>query len=99
MTIARLASVPLLLGLVVVAVTLLRLPAAGRRAPETFGLGLGLGLEFFLAAGLLRLSAVADLRSLAVVAVVIALRKLTTTGVGFAVRALGPSASAGARRG
>lgn len=91
------ATVPAGLGVLVIAVAVLRAPLAGRGASRELAAGLGLGLDFFLAAGLLRLSALDDLRSVAVVAAVIALRRVTTVGVGFAVRALNPSGSAAPR--
>lgn len=82
------AAVPFAMAAVVVAVTLARLPAAGRDAPRELVAGVRLALEFLLAAGLLRLAAIEDAAALAVVAAVVLLRRLLTTGLGFGLRAL-----------
>lgn len=83
------AGVPFALGIVVVAIGLARLPLAGAAAPAQLAASLGLGLEFLLAAGLLRLSALDDFGALAAVAAIVLLRKVLSTGLGLAVRALG----------
>jgi Protein of unknown function (DUF1622) len=83
------AAVPFAAAVVVAAVGLLRTPAAGRAGPAELAASLALSLEFLLAAGLLRLSALDDFGALAAVAAIVLLRKLITTGVRFALRALG----------
>ena len=86
---AALAVVPLCMGILVIAIGLLRVPASGRAGPAELAASLSLGLEFFLAGGLLRLSSIDDFAGLAVVAAIVLLRKLIGTGVRFALRALG----------
>jgi uncharacterized membrane protein len=85
------AAVPFAMAVLIVAIGLLRLPAAGRAAPEELAAALALGLELLLAAGLLRLAVIDDFLSLAVVAAVVVLRKLVSTGIRLAVRAVGSS--------
>ena len=84
---AALAAVPFAMAVVVLAVGLVRLPLAGRAAPARFAASLALCLEFLLAAGLLRLSALDTYRALAVTAIVIGLRRLISFGVRAGVRA------------
>jgi uncharacterized membrane protein len=87
--IALAAGIPFALGIVVIAIGLARVPLAGAAAPAELAASLGLGLEFVLAAGLLRLSALDDFGALAAVAAIVLLRRVLTTGLGVAVRALG----------
>jgi hypothetical protein len=89
------AGVPFALGIAVIAIGLARVPLAGAGAPAQLAASVGLGLEFLLAAGLLRLSALDDVRALAAVAAIVLLPRVLTTGLGVAVRALG---GRGARR-
>ena len=88
--IAALAVVPLLMGLLVIAVGVLRVPAAGRAGPAELAASLSLGLEFLLAGGLLRLASLDTFGALAVVAAVVLLRRLIGLGIAFGLRALGP---------
>jgi uncharacterized membrane protein len=83
------AAVPFAIAVTVAAVGLLRAPAAGRAAPAELAAALALALEFLLAAGLLRLSGRDDYEALAVVASIVLLRKLISTGIRFALQALG----------
>jgi uncharacterized membrane protein len=83
------AGVPLILSLVVFVVALGRAPASGRRAPDELASGIALALEFLLAAGLLRLSAIDDFGALAGVAAIVVLRKVIATGIRSAARAVG----------
>ncbi len=83
------AGVPFTIAVMVILIGLVRAAAAGKAAPAELAASLGLGLEFFLAAGLLRLSAIDDFGALAVVAAIVVLRKLISTGIRFAVQALG----------
>ncbi len=86
---AALAVIPLLMGLVVIAVGVLRVPAAERAGVAELAASLSLGLEFLLAGGLLRLSSLDTFGALAVVAAVVLLRKLIGRGIGYGLRALG----------
>ena len=85
--VAALAAVPLVMAVIVFAVGLVRLPLAGRAAPAQFAASLALCLEFLLAAGLLRLSALDTYRALAVTAIVVGLRRLISFGVRAGARA------------
>jgi uncharacterized membrane protein len=76
------------MAVVVVAVGLARAPAAGRAAPAEIAAALGLALEFLLAAGLLRLSAIEHVRELAAVAVIVLMRRALSFGLQSALRAL-----------
>ncbi len=91
------AFAPGVIGVVVVAVGVLRalgLPGAGRA--HVLGEALRLGLDFLLAAGLLRLATLPDVRSLALAAAIVAVRRVVGTGVGFAERALSADPATGA---
>jgi len=91
-TFARaLASVPFAVAVLVITTGLVRAVAAGRGAPARIAASVGLGLEFLLAAGLLRLSAVDDLEALGAVAAIVVLRKVITAGLRFGVQALEPA--------
>jgi uncharacterized membrane protein len=83
------ADVPFALAIVVAAVGLARVPASGRGGPAELAAALALALEFLLAAGLLRLSAIDDFTALGAVAAIVLLRKLIATGLRLALRALG----------
>jgi uncharacterized membrane protein len=91
------AAVPFAMAVAVIAIALLRLPAARHAAPAELAAGVSLGLEFFLAYGLLRLSALDDFAALGVVAAVVLLRKVINAGIGFALRALGLRRTSGLR--
>lgn len=58
------------------------------RAGAELAAALGLGLEFLLAAGLLRLATGPELRDLGLVAIVIAVRKISSSGLNLAARAV-----------
>lgn len=85
---ATLAIVPVLMGVTVIAVGVLRSPT-GRVGIAGLVASLWLGLEFFLAAGLLRLSSVEDFTGLGIVAAVILLRRLVGVGIRSGLRAIG----------
>ncbi len=95
--VATLAVVPLLMGVAVIALGLLRGPAAARAGPAELAASLSLGLEFFLAAGLLRLPSLDSFHALGVVAAVVLLRKVISTSVRFTLRALGAARIRGLR--
>lgn len=92
--VAAVAVVPFTMAVVVIAVAVLRVPAAG---PAELVAGIALGLELLLAAGLLRLAALQDLRELVAVAAIIALRRLIGIGLRSGLRALGVAGRAGVR--
>lgn len=80
--------VPFAFAVVVITVGLLRAGLAGRGGPAELAAGLSLGLEFLLAAGLLRLSAIDDFAGLGIVAAIVVLRRIIGAGIRFALRAL-----------
>ncbi len=83
------AAVPFAMAVAVIAMGLLRLPGARHAAPAELAASVSLAVDFFLAYGLLRLSALDDFGALGVVAAVVLVRKVINTGIGFALRALG----------
>ena len=80
--------VPFAMAVLIIIVGFVRVVPSGRMAPDQLAASVALALEFFLAAGLLRL-ATNDLRSLGVVAAIVLLRRVISAGVRFAVRAVG----------
>lgn len=84
---ATLAVVPVLMGVTVIAVGVLRSPA-GRVGIAGLVASLGLGLEFFLAAGLLRLSSIEDFSGLGTVAAVVVMRRVISIGIRSGLRAV-----------
>lgn len=80
---------PLFMAVLVIAVGLLRVPAARRTGPAELAASITLGLDFLLAAGLLRLSSIDDFTGLAGVAAIVLVRKLIGTGLLYGLRALG----------
>ena len=83
------AAVPFAMAVAVIVIALVRVPGARHAAPAELAAGVSLALEFFLAYGLLRLSALDDYGALGVVAAVVLVRKVINAGIGFALRALG----------
>lgn len=85
-------------AVVVVAVGVVRSvgPVRGPR-PAELAASLSVGLEFFLAAGLLRLSALNDFTSIGVVAGIVVLRRIIGAGIRFGLRALGAARVGGVR--
>lgn len=86
--VAAAAAVPFAIGVLVIVVGFVRVIPSGRDAPAELGGAFALGLEFFLAAGLIRLSAIDTFAGLGLVALTIAVRKLISAGVKESVRAL-----------
>lgn len=81
---SALAYPPSMIAVAVVAVALLSvIGQPGKEAALEFASALALALEFLLAAGLLRLSAV-SIRGLGVVAAVIVVRQIVGRGLRFA---------------
>ncbi len=62
---------------------------AGRHVGMAFATQISLGLEFLLAAGLIRLASAQTLDMLGIVAAIIVLRRTVSYGIGLAVRAAG----------
>jgi uncharacterized membrane protein len=85
------AAVPFAIAVLVIVVGLLRMFSSGRAGPSELTASLSLGLEFFLAAGLIRLAAIDDFGALGIVAAIIALRKVIGFGVSLAVRGVSSS--------
>jgi uncharacterized membrane protein len=83
------AAVPFSMGVAIMVVGLARLPLAGRMAPVRLSETLSLGLEFLLAATLLRLAALDTYLALSMVATTIVVRKVITAGIRLSIRALG----------
>ena len=81
------ATVPTAMGVLVIVIGVLRALARPGRAAGTLAGAFGVGLELFLAAGLLRLAALQNLESLGLAAFIVALRRLISAGVRFGVRA------------
>ncbi len=70
---------------------------AGSRTGVVFASYLGLGLEFFLAAGLIRLASADTFAMLGITATIIAARGLVVLGVRFGARAWGYAPAPAAR--
>ena len=85
------AAVPFAMAVAVMTVALVRAGPAGRAGVGGLAAGLALGLEFLLAAGLLRLSGLGDFEALAAVAAVVLVRRLVGIGLRLGVRALRPA--------
>jgi hypothetical protein len=62
---------------------------AGRHAGRVLTTYLGVGLEFFLAAGLIRLASVDTFEMLGLAAGIIVVRRTIVLGLGYAARAAG----------
>ena len=88
---------PFAIAVLVIGVGLLRVLPSGREGPTELAESLALGLEFFLAAGLIRLAAIDSFGALGVVGLTIVFRKVIGAGVRFAVRAVGSGGARGAR--
>lgn len=82
-----LAALPMAMGVLAIVVGVFRAARFPRRAGREFAAGIGLGLEFLLAAGLLRLAVVDDLRTLAMVGLIVVLRRVAGTGIKIGARA------------
>lgn len=80
--------VPFAIAVLVIVVGFARVLPSGRMAPDELAASVALGLEFFLAAGLLRLAS-NEISGLGVVAAIVVLRRVIAAGVGFAAKAVG----------
>jgi uncharacterized membrane protein len=85
------AAVPFAIAVLVITIGLLRVVPSGRSGAAELQASIALGLEFLLAAGLIRLAALDSFQSLGMVAAIIVLRLVIGAGLRFAVRALGPA--------
>lgn len=83
------AAVPFAIAVLVIVVGVVRVLSSGRAGPSELAAAVALGLEFLLAAGLVRLAAIDDFAALGMVALVIVVRKVVGVGIRSAVRALG----------
>jgi uncharacterized membrane protein len=83
------ADVAVALAVVVAVVAVLHAVLMPRGAAGALGSGLGLTLEFLLAAGLLRLATHPNLRGLGLAAFIIVLRKVISAGLRYGQAAAG----------
>ena len=83
------AAVIFAMAILVFTVGLLRVAPSGRAGALEFSAGLGLALEFLLAAGLIRLAAIDSFRALGLVAAILIVRKFASAGLRLGVRAVG----------
>ena len=81
------SAVPFAMAVIVIVVGLVRVVPSRRVAASELAASLGLGLEFFLAAGLIRLAAINDFGALGLVAAVVLFRRVIGLGVRYAVQA------------
>lgn len=91
------AAVPFTAAVLVIAVGVVRSLVDFRRSGAELAAALKLGLELFLAAGLIRLASGPDLRTLGIVATIIAVRRISGTGIRLAARASGRGEADGLR--
>jgi uncharacterized membrane protein len=84
-----LATLPFAVAGFLIVFGVLRSLLAGARAGAALLPYLTLGLEFFLAAGLIRLAGAQDFATLGVVAAIIAARRLISFGIRYGARAAG----------
>ena len=81
------ATLPFALAAFLIVFGVLRSLLAGRQAGPALLPYLTLGLELFLAAGLIRLAGAQDFATLGVVAAIIAARRLISFGIRYGARA------------
>jgi hypothetical protein len=79
--------VPFAIGLAIIVFGVFSSARLGLRAARGFSTFLGLGLEFLLAAGLLRLSTTNTFAMLGTTAAIIATRRVVLLGLTYGVRA------------
>jgi uncharacterized membrane protein len=83
-----LAAVPFAIGAAIIVVGAVLALFSGRHAGLAFANHLTLGLEFLLAAGLLRLASADQLEMLGLVAAVIVTRRIIVVGLRYSTRAI-----------
>jgi uncharacterized membrane protein len=81
------AAVPLAIGAAIIILGALFSPFEGRRVASVLADHITLGLEFLLAAGLIRLASVQSFEMLGVVAAIIVTRRVIVIGLRLGVRA------------
>lgn len=81
--------IPLAIGAVIIVVGVLSAPRRGLHTARAFSTFLGLGLEFLLAAGLIRLASQNTFQMLGIAAAIIAARRIVIIGLGYGARAEG----------
>jgi hypothetical protein len=83
-----LAAIPLAIGAGIIVIGAVLALISGRHAGLAFSNHLTLGLEFLLAAGLLRLASSDQLEMLGLVAAVIVTRRIIVIGLRYSTRAI-----------
>jgi hypothetical protein len=83
-----LAAVPFAIGAAIIVIGAVLALFSGRQAGMAFAKHLTLGLEFLLAAGLLRLASTDQLEMLGLVGAVIVTRRIIVIGLRYSVRAI-----------
>jgi hypothetical protein len=86
-TVSALATIPFAIAAGIITFGTFASLRAGRRAGIVFANYLGLGLEFFLAAGLIRLAGADSFAMLGIAAAIIATRRILVLGVRLGARA------------
>ncbi|MGZ5313534.1 MAG: DUF1622 domain-containing protein [Solirubrobacterales bacterium] len=81
------AAVPLAIAAAIIVLGALLSPLAGRHLASELADHITLGLEFLLAAGLIRLASVQSFEMLGLVAAIIAARRVIVLGIRFGARA------------
>jgi Protein of unknown function (DUF1622) len=81
--------IPFAIGAVIIVVGVLSAPRYGLHTARAFSSFLGLGLDFLLAAGLIRLAQQNTFAMLGIAAAIIATRRIVLIGLGFGARAEG----------
>jgi uncharacterized membrane protein len=81
--------IPFAIGAVIIVVGVLSAPRRGLHTAMAFSTFLGLGLEFLLAAGLIRLASQNTFEMLGIAAAIIAARRIVIIGLGYGARAEG----------
>jgi len=81
--------IPLAIGAVIIVAGVLSAPRRGLQTARAFSTFLGLGLEFLLAAGLIRLASQNTFQMLGIAAAIIVARRIVIIGLGYGARAEG----------
>jgi hypothetical protein len=83
------ALIPFVIGVAIIVVGVLTAPRYCLHTGRAFGTFLGFGLEFLLAAGLIRLASTTTFAMIGITASIIAARRMVLLGLGFATRVTG----------
>jgi L-asparagine transporter-like permease len=81
------AVIPLVIGAVIIVIGVLLAPRYGLHTARAFAHFLSLGLEFLLAAGLIRLLGYYTFEMIGIAAAIILARRIVLLGLGYGVRA------------